>query len=93
MKPSSRKRGTRGDRGRAPATPAERAEQSRRRALRRRAGQALLLVALVMAVTHLFEHAGVLRFMPLGAEDLLLGWPMAGLLAIVAANAGWPRGR
>ena len=44
---------------------------------------ALWIVAIVMAVAHLFEHAGAVRLMTPALEDLLIGWPMAGLLAII----------
>lgn len=50
---------------------------------RHRAAYALWVVAAVMAVSHVFEHAGTINLMSSGLEDLLLGWPMAGALAIV----------
>ena len=45
----------------------------------------LWIVAAVMAVAHFFEHAGTFRVMANGAQDLLLGWPMAAMLALVGA--------
>lgn len=44
-------------------------------------------LAVVMAVTHFFEHAGTLRIMSPGLEDLFIGWPMAAVLGIVGAVA------
>ncbi len=42
-------------------------------------------VAGVMAITHGIEHAGALRIMSPGLEDLLIGWPMAVVLALAGA--------
>lgn len=61
------------------AARAEWAERERRH----RMAYALWAVAAVMAVSHIFEHAGTINLMSSGLEDLLIGWPMAGLLAIV----------
>ena len=44
-------------------------------------------LAVVMAVTHVFEHAGTLRIMSPGLEDFFIGWPMAAVLGIVGAVA------
>lgn len=54
---------------------------------RRRHAIAYLLVALavVMAIGHFFAHWGAVELMAPGLQDLLIGWPMAGLLAIIAA--------
>lgn len=45
-------------------------------------GTLLLLVAVVLVPTHLAEHAGTLDPLPGNLEDLLLGFPMAGVLGI-----------
>ncbi|HVB01529.1 MAG TPA: hypothetical protein VNE42_09755 [Acidimicrobiales bacterium] len=42
-------------------------------------------VAACLAIAHLFEHTGTLRIMSLGLEDILIGWPMAGVLTITGA--------
>ena len=42
-------------------------------------------IAVVIAVTHFAEHAGSIRLMSPGLEDLLIGWPMAAVLGIVGA--------
>lgn len=46
---------------------------------------ALFVVAGVMAVSHFFEHAGALRLLSPGLQDLLLGWPMAALIGLAGA--------
>ncbi|PZS03621.1 MAG: hypothetical protein DLM56_08570 [Pseudonocardiales bacterium] len=52
---------------------------------RRRIATALLLgLAGIVAVSHLLEHLDVLRVMSPGWQDLLIGYPTAGLIAIVA---------
>lgn len=53
---------------------------------RRILGWSLVAVAIVMAVVHWLAHIGY-RPIPLsmGAQDLLLGYPAAGLLGVVAA--------
>ena len=45
-------------------------------------GVILLVVAAALVPTHLAEHAGVLDPLPGKLEDLLLGFPMAGILGI-----------
>lgn len=55
-------------------------KQRRRRAL----ATVLFIVAGVLAVSHVFEHFGAFQVMSPGLEDLLIGWPMAGALAVVA---------
>ena len=42
-------------------------------------------VAAVMAVGHFFEHTGTIHLMSSGLQDLLVGWPMAGAIAVVGA--------
>lgn len=42
-------------------------------------------IALVVALTHFFEHMGWFHVMASGLEDLFIGWPMAGLLALAGA--------
>ncbi len=39
----------------------------------------------VTAVGHVFEHAGTLRLMPPGLEDIFLGWPFAAMIFIIGA--------
>lgn len=46
---------------------------------------ALYGVAVVIAIGHFFEHANVFHLMSPGLEDLLIGWPIAALLALVGA--------
>lgn len=46
---------------------------------------ALYSVAIVIAIGHFFEHAHVFQLMSPGLEDILIGWPMAALLALVGA--------
>ena len=46
-------------------------------------GVSLLVVAVVMTAVHVVAHLGNLRFLPTsGLQDLLTGYPMAGLLAV-----------
>lgn len=56
-----------------------------RRHRRHMQAYALYSVAVVIAVGHFFEHAHVFELMSPGLEDLLIGWPMAGLLGLVGA--------
>jgi hypothetical protein len=61
--------------------------QSRRRSAGRRhaarlGGAALVLIGAVMGIAHVFEHLGAFRLLAPGWQDLLLGYPMAGLLVI-----------
>ncbi len=46
---------------------------------------AMFTVAAVMAITHVFAHAGSVTVLAQGWQDLLLGWPMAGMIAISGA--------
>jgi len=55
------------------------------RTRRHRTAWAMWVVAAVMAIAHFFEHFGVIRLMSAGWQDFLLGWPMAGALAVLAA--------
>ncbi|GAA3857184.1 hypothetical protein [Amycolatopsis tucumanensis] len=49
-------------------------------------GWALMAVGVVMAVVHIGAHLGNFSLLPtVGMQDLLLGWPMAGLLFIIGA--------
>lgn len=44
-------------------------------------GFSLVGIGVVMALTHIVAHLGHLRFLPTsGMQDLLIGFPMAGLL-------------
>ena len=45
----------------------------------------LLALAVVIAIGHFFEHWGAVELMAPALQDLLIGWPMAGLLAVTAA--------
>jgi hypothetical protein len=45
----------------------------------------MFAVAVVLAVSHFFEHYGALRLMSSGLEDLFIGWPMAAILALSGA--------
>ncbi len=63
---------------------------------RRRAGavgrrawvaRTLLALAAVVAFTHVLEHLGVIQVFTPGLEDLLIGFPTAGLLAVVGGIA------
>ena len=54
---------------------------SRRR--RRLAGWSLIAFGVVVGVTHLMEHGGLFQLAPSGVEDLLMGYPMAMLLAVL----------
>lgn len=56
-----------------------------RRARRRNTSMVLFAVAVVIAVAHFFEHMGVIKLFSPGLEDVLIGWPMAGVLALIAA--------
>jgi len=49
---------------------------------RHRRAYALWVLAVILAVTHLFEHTNSIRLMSSGLEDLLIGWPMAIVLGI-----------
>ncbi|MEU0469597.1 hypothetical protein ABZ215_36835 [Amycolatopsis sp. NPDC006131] len=52
----------------------------------RAVGWALMVVGVVMAVVHIGAHLGNFTLLPTtGLQDLLIGWPMAGLLFIVGA--------
>jgi len=37
----------------------------------------------VIAISHFFEHAGMIRLMEPGLEDLAIGWPMAFVMGVV----------
>ena len=54
-----------------------------RRRRRRVQGTVLISIAVIMAVLHFFEHAGTVTLMSQRLEDLLIGFPTAGLLAFV----------
>ncbi len=49
------------------------------------AAYVLFALAVLIAVTHLLEHWGVFQLMAPTLQDLLLGWPMAGVLGIAGA--------
>ena len=50
-------------------------------------GILLLVIAAALVPTHLAEHADVFDPLPGNLEDLLLGFPMAGVLGIAALVA------
>ena len=52
---------------------------------RHRIAYVFFAVAAVMAVSHVFEHAGAYRLLSPGLDDLAVGWPMAGVIAVVGA--------
>ena len=54
---------------------------------RRRHAIAFILygVAAILAVSHAFEHFGTFTVMSPGLSDLLIGWPMAALMALTGA--------
>lgn len=66
----------------------ERAEQLRRFFRRRHkqkvAGWILALLGPVILFGHLAEHAGSIRIMPIGWEDLLIGFPTGSLMLVAA---------
>lgn len=66
------------------AIAAARENWSRRRR-RHRIAYVMYAVAAVMAVAHVFEHGGAFNLMSPGLEDILIGWPMAAVLALVGA--------
>lgn len=65
------------------AAAAQRQRQRGRARWLRFAGAVLIGAGAVIAVTHMLEHLDVLRLMSPGRQDLLIGYPTAGLLAIV----------
>ena len=60
-------------------------EDGKRRRRRHAAAYIMFAVAMVLALSHAFEHFGTIRLMSAGLEDLLIGWPMAAALALVGA--------
>lgn len=51
---------------------------------KRRTAYALMVLALVVAVSHLLEHLDVIQILPNpAAQDLLLGYPTAGILLVI----------
>lgn len=54
----------------------------RRRLVLKAAGWALMAVGVIMALAHMVEHLGRLQLMSEGLQDLLIGYPMAGLLFV-----------
>ncbi len=60
---------------------ARREFQDRRK--RHAVAHSLFVVAGVMAISHFFEHAGMIQPLPQKTSDLLIGWPMAALLAMI----------
>lgn len=62
---------------------AQRAYRRRRHLIR--VGQAIMVVAVVLALEHVGAHLGAFGGQPSVAVDLVAGWPLAGLLFIVGA--------
>jgi hypothetical protein len=54
-------------------------------AQRRALSYGLFGLAVVVAVSHIAEHGGLLRFFSPGLEDRLIGYPTAAVLAILGA--------
>jgi hypothetical protein len=85
-----RRRATRAEQARiAQRAQAEAAARGsdKERQRRHRVAYALWSIAALFAVSHFFEHLDLIP--PItgssGLDDLLVGWPMAGALAILAA--------
>lgn len=49
-------------------------------------GWGLIALGPVMAISHMFEHAGALRLMAPWAQDVFIGYPMAVVLVIAGLN-------
>lgn len=69
------------------AAKAQRELEERRRYYRNRQRRRVIAfcmfgLAAVIAVSHVLEHAGAFQLLSPGWQDLLLGYPMAGVLAI-----------
>ena len=56
-----------------------------KRGRRQKAGIAVIILACVMAVAHALEHLGAFAVINPHLDDVLPGWPLAGVLAIVGA--------
>jgi hypothetical protein len=102
MSAASRKRLTRSTPHRPAAGPteslskSEKIEQARQRKLReikkRQATAGILFTAGgVVAISHVMEHAGVFHVFSSGADDLVMGYPMALLLVVFGAVRLGPR--
>ncbi len=52
---------------------------------RRVFGRTLVVVAIIVGVTHLMEHMMIIKFASPGVEDLVAGFPMAGILGVAGA--------
>jgi len=44
----------------------------------------LIVLAALVAVSHLLEHAGIVQVMSPGLQDVLIGYPTAAVLLVVA---------
>ena len=49
---------------------------------RRLASWALIAAAVIVGVSHWFEHFGLIKIFSLAVEDIVIGYPTAALLAI-----------
>lgn len=65
------------------AVAARRRRQAAKTRRLRILGGALMVLGLVIGIGHVFAHLLVLRFIPLGWQDLLIGYPTAGVLILV----------
>lgn len=88
---NEQKRRQQADQTRAEQTQKAQAEAAdrRRRYLRWRhrkiAAGTLFALAVIVAGTHMLEHLGAFQVMTPGLQDLLIGYPTAAVLAVVAA--------
>jgi hypothetical protein len=102
MSAASRKRPTRSTARRPAAGPTEslsksekveQARQQKLRDLRKRQWTAGVLFTAggVVGISHIMEHAGVFHVFSSGADDLVMGYPMALLLVVFGAVRLGPR--
>lgn len=57
----------------------------RQRQAKRWVGVGLMAFAVIVAIAHVFEHAGSLRLMSPAASDLFIGWPTAAMIFVFGA--------
>ena len=62
---------------------AQREVRIRKRHRRRWIARGLLVAAVLVAVSHALEHADAFRLLSPGWQDILIGYPTAGVLAVV----------
>ncbi len=73
--------------GRADTEAKRREERRRTRRRRRHTAQALFTAAGLVAVGHILEHAGLVQLFNPALEDIAVGFPTAGGLAIAGGIA------